>query len=503
MIDPQAPVPPPANSMIVSPIATAPCLPWTRLILAQHDWVAMAASPLVMLGYWADTQQVHALFLDETATTVIPVSTQVESGFYPALSAVRPQAALFERMIHDLWGHAAVAGLDLRPWLDHGDWPQSSPMAVRPSPPRPPHRPPDVPPTDGERLMRLPLGPIWGRIEESAHLSLMLDGPVIAAAEAQLGYAHKGTLALVRGKAPRTAARFAARLSADATVAHSTAFAAAIETALDVRAPPRALVLRTVMLEIERVAGHLDNLAETARLLSALPVHTLCGLLRELLLRASATVFGHRLMMDCVTPGGVGIDIAEGAPEIILRALGDISTQMPELRRLHDGTPLAARLTGVGRVEQTLVTSFGVGGVVGRASGRPFDARALPGGHSTPTRYLASRHDSDAATRQQQRISEIEDSLHLISAALDELPPGPLTVTLPPVSGEGIACTESIRGDVWHWLRLDHGQIAGFFPRDPGWLLWPLAERIMRDNAVGDVDLIRLSLALPASAVDL
>jgi Ni,Fe-hydrogenase III large subunit len=376
-------------------------------------------------------------------------------------------------------------------------------MAVRPGPPRPPYIPPDLPPTDGDPPMRLPLGPVWGRIEEAARLSLTLDGSAIVAAEAQLGYAHKGNLALVRGKAPRTAARFAARLSADATVAHSTAFAAAIETALGVSAPPRAGIIRTVMLEIERVAGHLDNLSEIGRLVSALPVHTICGFLRELLLRASFTVFGHRLMMDCVTPGGVAIDIADGGPEIILRALGDISTQLPVIRRLHDGTALTARLAGVGRVEKTLVTAFGVGGVVGRASGRPFDARALAGANSRTTRYHAPRRDGDAATRQHQRISEIEDSLHLIGAALDGLPPGPLTVNLPPISGEGIACVESIRGDVWHWLRLDHGQIAGFFPRDPGWVLWPLAERILRNNAAADADLIRASLALPSSAVDL
>jgi Ni,Fe-hydrogenase III large subunit len=498
---------PDAGARTISVLATVACRPWARHVLAQSDWAAMAEAlpgqSLVLLGLWADTQQVHALFLDEATQAAVPVSTHVEGGFYPALSSVRPQAALFERMIRDLWGHAAETAPDMRPWLDHGAWPQSSPMAVRPGAVRPPHQPADPLQTDREPLMQLPLGPVWGRIEEAARLRLTLDGTVIIGAEAHLGFAHKGILALVRGKAPRTAARFAARLSADATVAHSVAFAAAIEAALDVVAPPRAVALRTVMLEIERIAGHLDNLAETGRLANALPVHTHCAFLRERLLRASATVFGHRLMMDCVTPGGVGIDIADGGPELILRALGDISSQILAIRRLHDGTALAARLTGVGRAEATLVSSLGVGGVVGRASGRRFDARALAGGGIASAPRGAPRHHGDAAARQHLRISEIEHSLRLISAALDGLPAGPLTVTLPAISGEGIACTESIRGDVWHWLRLDHGQIAGFFPRDPGWVLWPLAERVMRNNAAADVDLIRASLALPASAIDL
>jgi Ni,Fe-hydrogenase III large subunit len=507
MTEPDTANPSPATGWSVRAITTVPCHPWDRHVLARSDWAATAAQlrdeNLVLMGLWADTLQVHALFLDEATLTAIPVSTEVEAGSYPALSTARPGAMLFERMVNDLWGHVAEGGHDLRPWLDHGAWGQSAPMAVRPGPARRPYQPPDPLPSDDDPLMQLPLGPIWGRIEEAAHLRLTLGSAGIVAAESQLGFAHKGTLALVRGKAPRTAARFAARLSGDATVAHSVAFAAAVEAALDVAAPPRASALRIVMLEIERIAGHLDNLAEIGRLTDTVPLQTQCAFLRESLLRESAAVFGHRLMMDCVTPGGVGIDIADGGPELVLRVLGDIASHISLLRHLHDGTALAERLRGVGRTEATLVRSLGVGGVVGRAAGRQFDARTLAAGTASAAPRAIVPHDGDAAARQHLRISEIEDSLRLIGAALDALPPGPLTVTLPQISGEGIACAESIRGDVWHWLRIDHGQIASFFPRDPGWALWPLAEHVMRNAAAADVDLIRTSLALPASAMDL
>jgi Ni,Fe-hydrogenase III large subunit len=116
---------------------------------------------------------------------------------------------------------------------------------------------------------------------------------------------------------------------------------------------------------------------------------------------------------------------------------------------------------------------------------------------------LAVRTDGDAAARQHLRIFDIEESLRLIGAALDVLPDGPVSVALPQVSGEGIGCAESIRGDVWHWLRLDHGQIAATFVRDPGWGLWPLAERVLENADPGDTDLIRASFALPASGMDL
>ena len=357
---------------------------------------------------------------------------------------------------------------------------------------------------DALDAMVLPRGPIWGQVDEAAHLRLTLNGPAIVRAEALLGFTHKGTLTLMRGKSPRAAARFAARLCADATVAHAVAFAQASESAMDITAPPRAVGLRIVMMEIERIAAHLDNLAEVARLADARAIRTHCGFLREILLRASDSGFGHRLMMDCVVPGGIAADIAEGGPEVILRALGDIASRLPAIRRLHDAPAMSSRLVGLGRVDREQAAAFAAGGVVGRASGHPFDLRtAFAAGYQDIAPRLAAHIDGDAAARQHLRLREIEESLRLIGAALDILPAGPVTVAVPQVSGEGIGCAESIRGDVWHWLRLDHGQIAAAFPRDPGWALWPLAERALQGADAADAVLIRASFALPASGMDL
>jgi Ni,Fe-hydrogenase III large subunit len=463
----------------------------------------LAASPFILIGLWADTAQVHALLLDEAALSVIPVSTPIADGQYPGLSPNRPHARTFERMIADLWGHTASGAAEHRPLFDHGAWPVSKPMAPRPEAARRPYEDGETPQVDSDPIMHLPAGPIWGRIEEAAGLRLTVRGNTIASAEGQLGYTHKGTLALIRGKSPRTAARFAARLSGDSTVAHSIAFATAAENALAVTAPPRAAILRGAILEIERIAGHLDNLAEVGRLAGAPSMHARCGALREYLLRSADSAFGHRLMMDCVVPGGIALDIAEGGPQVILRALGKIASDLPMLRADHDSAILSARLNGVGRVSPVLAIRFGAGGVVGRAAGRRFDARMMTSGYVSPNRRPAARSRTDAIGRQHQRLDEIGESLKLVSTALESLPSGPLTVALPQESGEGIGCAESSRGDIWHWLRLDHGQIAACFPRDPGWGLWPLAEQVLENAAAEDADLIRTSFALPASGMDL
>ncbi len=209
-------------------------------------------------------------------------------------------------------------------------------------------------------------------------------------------------------------------------------------------------------------------------------------------------------MMDCVVPGGLALDIAPVAREAVLRALGEVASHLPDIRALHERASLAFRLRGVGRAGGALAGRLGVGGVVGRASGRAFDARISAGGaYGALAPRLSVREDGDAAARQHLRLAEIEDSLRLVSLAIEALPDSPLTVALPQESGEGIGSAESIRGDVWHWLRLDHGLIAAVFPRDPGWALWPLAERVLENASIEDADLIRTSFALPASGMDL
>ncbi|HXT79310.1 MAG TPA: hydrogenase expression protein HypE [Acetobacteraceae bacterium] len=500
---------------IIRSVGAEPCRPWPRHILPQAGWAALALAlrddPLVLLALWADTVQVHALFLDETAGTVLPVSAFVEDGAYPALSPARPGAAWFERMVQDLWGHVASGSTADRSWLDHGYWPLTHPLSLRPGMPPASPEPPDFPafPPD---VMQLPVGPLAGLVEEAAHVRLAVHGSRVVRAESRLGYAHKGTLALMRGKSPRTAARFAARLSGDATVAHALAFATGAEAALAVTAPPRAAGLRTIMAEMERIAVHLGDLTTLARLAGHARLAEQCGVHRETCLRAAEAAFGHRLMMDCVVPGGVAVDIQTDGDEAILRAVGTLSAELPELRRAVETGSFADTLVGRGVAGRDDVVALAVGGVAGRAANRPFDARRFSAGTAVPDAISAwspvVETAGDACARNRIRLSEIADSLHLVSAALERLPArggtdGALTVALPQTSGEGIGCAESARGDVWHWLRLDHGQIAAVFPRDPGWALWPLAERALVGAAAEECGLIRASFSLPASGMDL
>src|SRR5437773_2228591 len=81
--------------------------------------------------------------------------------------------------------------------------------------------------------------------------------------------------------------------------------------ALGGQAPPRAQALRALMAELERIANHLGDIGAVCNDAAFALMHAHTGVLRELVLRASQTAFGHRLMMDCIVPGGVAVDLAD------------------------------------------------------------------------------------------------------------------------------------------------------------------------------------------------
>jgi Ni,Fe-hydrogenase III large subunit len=199
----------------------------------------------------------------------------------------------------------------------------------------------------------------------------------------------------------------------------------------------------------------------------------------------------------------VAVDIAAGGAEAILRAMGGVSSVLPALRRALRRFDIAARLDGVGATPAAAAQSLGVGGIVGRAVGRQFDARVFEPYYARLDHAIPVDGAADVAGRCRIALLEMAESLRLLSRVLQALPAGETTIALPSTSGEGIGCVESHRGDVWTWLRLDHGQIAAAFVRDPAWAMWPLAETALSGAAFEDVPLIRASLGLVAAGVDL
>src|SRR5947199_1631027 len=105
------------------------------------------------------------------------------------------------------------------------------------------------------------------------------------------------------------AAQLAGRVSGDSAGAYAYAFAKAVEAALQLIVPERAVWLRALLAELERLANHLGDIGAICNDASFGLMQAHCNVLREDVLRAANTAFGHRLMRDIIIPGGIGRDL--------------------------------------------------------------------------------------------------------------------------------------------------------------------------------------------------
>jgi Ni,Fe-hydrogenase III large subunit len=440
------------------------------------------------IALWTDDKYAYALFKGEF------LATEIVDGAYPALSPKHAGAAWFERLALDLNGHRPFGVDHARTAIAHYRAPDGT--APWPEFPLPP----------GEGVHQIAVGPIHAGIIEPGHFRFSVIGERVLKLEARLGYSHKGTLALIRNKSPRLAARFAARLSGDATVAHSLAFAQAAESALRMEVPERAALLRAVMAEIERMANHAADIGAIAGDAGFAFLDARFGWHRESLCAASQAAFGHRLMMDMVIPGGVAADIKPNGADILARALDALDVELPSLTRVfEDYASLQDRLVGTGHISVALAARFAAGGFVGRASGRVTDARTDPG-YAPYHRYemnIPIEQDGDVAARVRIRIAELIESARLIRLFLADLPEGPIAAPPPAASGIGLGVAESFRGPAWWFLKIESGMIMDAFAADPSTLHWPLLEHAAATAIVADFPLINKSINASYSGVDL
>jgi Ni,Fe-hydrogenase III large subunit len=491
---------------------TASHRPWRRALVTANLW-NMAADQLAcglwtLLGLWGDTDRVHMAVLDGQSSDIGILSLECPGGSFPSIGMRHAPAIRLERAIHDLFGYDATGLPDSRAWLDHGRWDVARPLGARTeATPKSPHY--CFLPTEGEGMHQIPVGPVHAGIIEPGHFRFTANGETVIRLEERLGYVHKGIENLMAGADLDRAARLAGRVSGDSTVAYALAFARATEAALGIEVPPRARWLRGLMAELERLANHFGDIGAVCNDAAFSLMHAHCSVLRERVLRAASSCFGHRLMRDRIIPGGITEEPRSGFRTIVRSLVDAVRADFPELIELYDNTTsLQDRTVGTGVLAPALARQFGAGGFVGRASGRAFDARRSPG---YPP-YDELRFDvplleaGDVDARLWIRIREVEQSLSIIEQILEQLPEGAVHAKMNDAAeqGEGMALIESFRGDVLVWIRLrEDGRVDRCHLRDPSWFQWPLLEAIIEGNIVADFPLCNKSFNCSYSGHDI
>ncbi|MBG0808218.1 NADH-quinone oxidoreductase subunit C [Methylosinus sp. H3A] len=487
--------------------------PWPRHVVDQTGWLRaireISKGHGDMLGLWSDGADVHMAVLDRESSDIAIVTIECPNGCFPSVGHMHPPALRLERAIRDIYGLRAEGLPDTRNWLDHGRWGVRHPGA-RPEPCEASGDSYAFLAAEGVPLHQIPVGPVHAGIIEPGHFRFSANGEVVVRLEERLGYVHKGTEQLMVRAPLDRAARLAGRVSGDSTVAYALAFAKAVESSLDIEVPRRAVYLRALMAELERIANHVGDIGAICNDASFSLMHTHCAILRERILRTASVCFGHRLMMDRVAPGGVATDLSIEGEGALRALLSDAKRLIPRFIQLYgDTTSIQDRTVGAGHLRADLANQYGCGGVIGRASGRGFDARRSPGyaPYSELSFKVGSAHAGDVDARVWVRFDEVKESLGLIEQILDKMPAGPVSTDSLPASSEGsegAALVESFRGDILVWVRIGATRtVQRCHLRDSSWFQWPLLEAVIEGNIVADFPLLNKSFNCSYSGHDL
>lgn len=439
-------------------------------------------------------------------TTLLPNGARE----YPALTPAVPAAHWAERAIGDHFGLKATGHPRWKSLILHDNvWPPTfTPLAPDLGGTREPYRFMAV---EGEGIHEIPVGPIHAGIIEPGHFRFSCVGEIVTNLEIRLGYQHRG---VERGLAqlPWQQTRYLAEsASSDTAAGNALAHAVAIERLLRIEPPPRAQALRTMALEVERLANHVGDLGALAGDIGYSVGAALFPPMRGAALTLAVLLSGNRRQRWYVIPGGVARDLPDTRRRAFAQDLGDMT------RRLRDMIPLLLenpavldRMEGTGRLRPALAHDFGLVGPAARASGSDYDTRQRFGhglypSHAPPP---ARRDSGDVLARAQIKADEIKASLALLTELVESLPPGPVrtdcaTETLPS-EAVGVGIVEAWRGELIHWITTDRaGAISRYAIKDPSLNNWTGLAIAVRGNLVADFPLCNKSFNLSYSGNDL
>jgi len=482
---------------------------------AENEGIRWAAA-------WAedhsDTLQINALL--ETNGDYLILRTQVATDC-PELPSQAPYywaADRSERHIQDLFGVCFTDHPEPKRWIRHQAWPEDA-FPLRKNFPADgipgiqPHTPPDKDypflSAKGSGVYEIPVGPVHAGIIEPGHFRFQAMGETILNLEERFGYVHKGIEKIAEGRNPEQLARLAGRVSGDTTVGHTWAACMAMERAAGIEVPARGLHIRALLCERERIINHLWDMGAICNDVGFAFANYQFGRLRENWVRDNDHLFGHRLLMDRIIPGGVSHDLSveaiahiEQSNQVLEKELGEIVTLLDFSESLED------RLITTGVLTVETASKLGALGYVGRASGQSFDVRR-------DVRYppydqfeiqVPLENQGDVASRFWIRYKEIRASFKIIKQLIETLPAGALCAAwqIPAAGAEGIGMIEAWRGEIVCFVSFElDNRIGRYYPRDPSVINWPALEKIVLENIVPDFPVCNKSLNGSYSGHDL
>lgn len=284
--------------------------------------------------------------------------------------------------------------------------------------------------------MVLNIGPQHPSTHGVLRLRLALDGERVVHAEPIVGYMHRGAEKLFEVRDYRQITVLANRHDWLSAFCNELGVVMAVERMLGMEVPERAIWLRTMLAELNRILNHLMFLGAYPLEIGAITPVFYAFREREAIQAVMEEVSGGRMHFMFNRVGGLKEEVPAGWTGRVRQAVADVRRRMPDLDRLiRHNEIFLARTRGVGVLSREAAHQYGVSGPVARASGVDFDLRRdepyLAYGELADALTVVTKEDGDCHSRFQCLLDQVYVSLNLVDACLDRLPGGPVNVRLP------------------------------------------------------------------------
>jgi len=307
----------------------------------------------------------------------------------------------------------------------------------------------------------LAVGPFHPLQEEMEFFQLTVDGEKVTDIDMRLSYNHRGIEKLSETLQFDQIPFLVSRICGICSASHPLAYVQAVEELAGVKPPERALYVRTIINELERIHSHILWVGLAGHFIGYDTVFMWAWKYREPVLDLLEEITGNRNNYGNVKVGGCREDVPDELKPKILKELDKIEKKMEMLTKaVLDDPILHARLKGVGVLSKEAAISYAVTGPTARGSGVDIDVR-----HDDPYAAYAdldwsviSQPEGDVFAKAVVRLLETFESIKIVRQAMAKLPDGPVTTEvkeIPP--GEAVGHAEAPRGETFHYVRSDGG----------------------------------------------
>lgn len=459
----------------------------------------------------------YVFYKDASAPWVhVALNLPATAASVPSLSGLRhgPAVDWHEREVKDLFGLAFEGHPRLGQFVLHEDWPENvNPMrhsfdARRSGGPREPNpnwEPPTIVAAPGAFAM--PIGPVFSDFAESAHFLLETVGEDVIRTIPRFFYKYRGVEKIAEGQTADRVLLLAERFSGTSAFAHGLAFCQALEAICKTVVPPRALALRTVFAELERLRHHAAAVAGICHSTALAVAASQAALIEEELLRLSCEVVGHRYLFGLVKPGGVSSDLSDDLAKRLATGAAHAASRLNNLQQmLRYSSSFLDRLEEVGIVSHDQALAYGLVGPIARAAGISADMRkqfpyAAYGGLDFATPI---EREGDGYARLRILFREAEQSATMVRHFLSALPAGPVSAPSTTWHADArLSAVEAPQGAAFHWLRLkEDGTVARYRITPPAFANWHGFHLAAESFAFQDFPIILASFGLSNAECD-